>query len=159
MAADQVRALKWGVKESFRSYVENAGGSIAVSEGATRDGDGAFVFPASGDGGLAIGADGRPDGAGAFEGEVRFEAHGGMLKVAFAAPSLEVVEGGASITVAGAVGGRRVQLADLDLAQATTDAEALVIPAKLAKDGWRILGDHYGPATPLDPVRLILRRP
>jgi len=51
-----------------------------------------------------------------------------------------------------------VRLADLDLAGMTTGADMeLVIPAKLSKEGWRILGDHYPPMTPLDPVRLRLR--
>ncbi|MEJ0064692.1 MAG: hypothetical protein WDM85_04045 [Caulobacteraceae bacterium] len=54
---------------------------------------------------------------------------------------------------------RRVELAQLDFAAATVaDDGALVIPAKLARDGWRVLGDHYPPSTPLDPVRLKLAR-
>ena len=36
-------SLTWGVKASFRSYVEAAGGSTVLSDGATRGKDGSFV--------------------------------------------------------------------------------------------------------------------
>jgi hypothetical protein len=50
--------LEWGLKQSFRAYVEGAGGSIAVGEGTTRTADGAFAFAAApGDTGLSV-ADG-----------------------------------------------------------------------------------------------------
>jgi hypothetical protein len=32
----------------------------------------------------------------------------------------------------------------------------MVVPTKLSRDGWRLLGDHYAPMTPLDPLRLKL---
>jgi hypothetical protein len=52
---------------------------------------------------------------------------------------------------------RRVELAQLDLAAATiADDGEWVIPAKLSRDGWQVLGDHYPQSTPLDPVRLKL---
>ena len=38
--------LIWGVKESFRQYVEAAEGSITVADGADRNADGTFVFEA-----------------------------------------------------------------------------------------------------------------
>ena len=36
--------LIWGVKASFRSYVEAAGGSITLSDGATQTEDGTFIL-------------------------------------------------------------------------------------------------------------------
>lgn len=151
--------LEWGLKQSFRAYVEAAGGAIETGEGATRTADGPFTFPpASGDTGLALGADGKPVGTARFVGEVRFEAHGGMLKVFLADPAIEVGPNGGVVTVAdSAARDRRVTLAmlDLDGAQAGEDGE-LVIPTKLAMDGWQVLGDHYPPMTPLDPLRLKL---
>jgi hypothetical protein len=54
---------------------------------------------------------------------------------------------------------RRVDLAQLDLAAATiADDGAWVIPTKLSRDGWQVLGDHYAPSTPLDPVRVRVAR-
>lgn len=152
--------LTWGVKQSFRGYVEGAGGAIEVGQGAGRAADGAFTFAAAPGEGLTLGADGRPQGVGRFAGEVRFEAHGGMLSVFLADPSVEIGPSGAVVTVADSPERlSRLELAQLDLAAATTGADGeIVIPATLSRDGWRILGDHYPPMTPLDPVRLTLRR-
>jgi hypothetical protein len=158
MALDQPM-LVWGVKQSFRAYVEGAGGVIEAGGGATRTGDGGFSFAAATGSGLTLGADGRPVGTGGFVGEVRFEAHGGMLKVFLADPAVEIGPEGAAITVADSPArDRRVELALLDLTAVTQDGDSLVIPTKLSRDGWRVLGDHYPQMTPLDPVRLTLSR-
>jgi|ERR1700722_15915035 hypothetical protein len=150
--------LSWGLKQSFRSYVESAGGSIETGEGAERDADGAFTFAAAGGNGLKLGAGDKPEGVAKFLGEVRCEAHGGMLKVFLADPSVEIGPAGAVLTVAdSAARDRRLELAQLDLAAATlADDGAWVIPARLSRDGWQVMGDHYSPMTPLDPVRLRL---
>ncbi len=151
--------LTWGVKQSFRAYVEGSGGVIEVGEGARRAADGEFVFASAPGAGLRLNADGKPEGAGRFLGEVRCQAHGGMLDVFLADPGVEVGPAGAAVTVADSrTRDRRVELALLDLAAAKVGDEGeIVIPAKLSKDGWRILGDHYLPSTPLDPLRLKLR--
>ena len=160
MASDQrasVATLIWGVKQSFRAYVEGSGGAIDTGAGAERGPDGAFVFAAAPGPRLTINSDGKPQGRGDFVGEVRFEAHGGMLKVFLADPALEVSEAGARITVADSEERVvRLELAVLDLDGASRDGGDLVIPTKLSRDGWRVLGDHYPPMTPLDPARLRL---
>jgi len=155
---DEVAKLSWGLKQSFRAYVEGAGGAIETGEGAQRSTDGAFTFPAAPGEGLKLGVDGKPEGVGRFVGEVRCEAHGGMLKVFLADPSVEIGLAGAVVAVADTrARDRRVELAELDLAAATVaDDGAWVIPAKLSRDGWQVLGDNYPPSTPLDPVRLKL---
>ncbi|HEX4741311.1 MAG TPA: HtaA domain-containing protein, partial [Caulobacteraceae bacterium] len=126
--------------------------------GAQRAADGVFTFAAAPGEGLKLGSDGKPEGVGRFVGEVRCEAHGGMLKVFLADPSVEIGPAGAVLSVADTPArDRRVQLALLDLAAATiADDGELVIPTKLSRDGWQVLGDHYLPSTPLDPVRLKL---
>jgi len=146
-------ALGWGVKQSFRNYVESAGGTIEFGAGAAREADGAFTFVPAGDG-LTLSPDGRPQGVARFQGELRFEAHGGMLKVFMADPAIEIGEAGAFVTVAETPErDKRVELARLDLTKATqADSGALTIPTVMARDGWRVLGDHYLPGTPLDPV-------
>ena len=153
--------LEWGLKQSFRAYVEGAGGSIETGEGVGRTPDGAFVFAAApGDAGVRLGADGKPQGVGRFLGEVRCQAHGGMLKVTLADPSVEIGPQGGAVTVVDPFAREnRVELAVLELDAATVgDDGDIVIPTKLSKDGWRVLGDHYAPTTPLDPVRLKLAR-
>ena len=81
--------LTWGVKESFRQYVEAAGGSITISDGATRNADGSFLFNAETEGDLAIASDGSVSGSQAFAGTVSFEAHGGMLKSTLSGLAIE----------------------------------------------------------------------
>jgi hypothetical protein len=152
-------SLEWGLKQSLRGYVEGAGGSIETGDGVARTADGAFVFAAApGDAGLALGADGKPAGAGRFVGEVRCEAHGGMLKVFLADPAVEIGPDGGVLTVADGPGrDSRVALAVLDPDAVSRDGDgAFVIPAKVSRDGWRVLPDHYPPGTPLDPLRIRL---
>lgn len=157
MDGRQVTALVWGVKESFRRYVEGAGGVIETSAGAQRAADGAIVF-AAGEDRLTLGADGSLEGRGAFLGEVRFEAHGGMLAVRLIDPSIEIGPTAAIITAADTPArDYRVEVARLDLAAAETNAAGeLVVPVTLAIEGSHLLGGHYPPTTPLDPVRLAL---
>lgn len=157
MTASRQPSLVWGVKQSFRSYVEAVGGVIEAQGGAERATDGAFVFAPAPDSGFSLDADGRPQGRGAFLGEVRFEGHGGMLSVFLADPAVEIGPAGAVLTVAdSAARTRRLEIARLDLAAATTgEAGDLVIPTALTADGAQLLGDHYPPMTPVDPVRLV----
>lgn len=158
MASDPVRltTLSWGVKQSFRGYVEAAGGVIETGAGAERDVDGGFIFVAAPGEGLTLGDDGRPQGQARFTGEVRFEAHGGMLKVCLADPILDIGPTGAVLTAFDTPARtHRMEIAKLDLAAITQgDAGELVIPASLAMDGIQVLGDHYPLGAPLDPVRL-----
>ena len=59
----QYTKLTWGVKESFRQYVEAAGGSITATDGATRNADGSFQFSAETEGDFAIASDGTVSGS------------------------------------------------------------------------------------------------
>ena len=152
----RVTALHWGVKQSFRAYVEGAGGTIATDGGAERISSGEIAFAAGGDG-LTVGANGSLQGSGSFAGEVRFEAHGGMLSVRLSDLSLDVDAEGASLKVADERG-KPLEIARLDLAAAAVEDGDLVIPARLSIDGSYLLGDHYPPRTVVDPVRLKLAR-
>ena len=150
-------ALGWGVKESFRGYVEAMGGTISLSGPVERGADGGFVFSPEAGAALTLGADGRPEGQARFCGEVRFDAHGGMLKVSVADPAVEIDAASANLTVADPwAPGRRMAIAKLELAAAVADGGVLVIPAAATLDGMQLLGDHYPPGTALDPVRLRL---
>ncbi|HEX2562023.1 HtaA domain-containing protein [Phenylobacterium sp.] len=150
-------ALAWGVKQSFRSYVEAVGGKIELVGSVERATDGGFVFARDGDATLTLDPDGRPQGRAQFSGEVRFEAHGGMLKVAIADPAFEFEGAAGGLTVADPwAPGKRMTIAKLDPAAAVTEAGELVVPAVTTLDGMQLLGDHYPPGTQLDPVRLKL---
>ena len=144
--SDQIKpatSLQWGVKQSFRNYVGMAGGTTEVGAGAQQTEDGAFVFAAA-DGDLALDAEGKLQGRGGFTGEVKFQAHGGMLSVFLADPAIEVDDKGAALTVADtAKRDYRVEVARLDLAAMTTEPSGeIVIPVGLSIEGSRLLGDH-----------------
>ena len=149
MAIDR---LIWGVKQSFRAYVEGSGGTIATTDGAGRADDGTFVFQAADDSDLAIGADGVLSGVGRFRGQVAFKAHGGMLSVTLTDPWIEATADGGVLSVA-ETATRRTAIAKLDAAALAGDERA-ELPAVITLDGMMIVGDHYPPGTPLDPVRL-----
>jgi hypothetical protein len=150
--------LVWGVKQSFRNYVEATGGTIGVAGEAERLDDGAFAFVPAPGATSALDAEGRPAGSVAFLGEVRFQAHGGMLSVFLADPSIEPDAEGAVLMVADAPSRKyRIPIARLDLSAAEPLAEGgLSIPAAVTIEGMQLLGDHYPPRTPLDPVRIRL---
>ncbi|MBR7620985.1 HtaA domain-containing protein [Phenylobacterium sp. 20VBR1] len=156
MAAQTVKTLTWGVKQSFRAYVEGAGGTIEAGAGAQRTADGGFTFDAAPDSSLTVDADGKLTGRGLFLGEVQFAAHGGMLKVALVDPILEITDAGALLTVADHVSRTyRLEAARLDLGVANTEPSGeVVLPAALMMFGCQWLGDHYPAGTPLDPVQL-----
>lgn len=68
-------SFTWGVKESFRNYVEGniARGAITVKDGASRSG-GSVVYPAS-----ASSITGDSKGVVRFGGTVNFTGHNGVL--------------------------------------------------------------------------------
>lgn len=152
----RVGRLSWGVKQSFRQYVEMSGGSVTVGGGAARDEDGGFVFAALPGFDLSLNDAGRPTGSGRFAGEIGFEAHGGMLRMSLAELGVETGANGLVLTCAdGPAKDRRVEIARLDADAITVEPDGAVsIPAKITLDGMMILGDHYPPGTVLDPVRL-----
>jgi hypothetical protein len=146
--------LIWGVKASFRNYVEAAEGSITLSDGATRAEDGAFVFAAEPNGDLIIAADGSATGAMRFQGTVTFEAHGGMLKATLKELAIEASEDGLVLTVLdGPMNKRRCAVAELDLI-AIDSGSSVTMNSKITMDGMYQIADNYPPGTELDPVQL-----
>lgn len=146
--------LNWGVKASFRSYVEAAEGTITLSDGATRAADGTFVFNALPGGDLAITADGRATGSARFQGTVTFEAHGGMLRATLAELGLETRTDGIVLTALEApMNKNRCVIATLGAADAVENG-AVTMGAAITLDGMFQIADNYPPGTTLDPVRL-----
>ena len=145
--------LTWGVKASFRNYVEAAGGKITVSDGATRTDDGSFELNALPGGDLSIDADGSASGSMRFEGTIAFEAHGGMLNSTLSEIALEVIDGDLVITVLEAPMNQG-RCAVAKLGGAETDGDAIVLKSEITMDGMYQIADNYPPGTELDSVQL-----
>lgn len=146
--------LTWGVKASFRSYVESAGGSVKVTDGATRIEDGSITFPAKPDGDLAIAADGSATGAMRFLGSVSFDAHGGMLKSTLTELGVEAGEQGLVLTaLEGPMNKDRCTIAELEAIDIGAD-NVVQLGAKITLDGMYQIADNYPPGTELDPLIL-----
>ncbi|MEQ8691894.1 MAG: HtaA domain-containing protein [Pseudomonadales bacterium] len=146
--------LTWGVKASFRSYVEAAGGSVELSDGATRAADGAFVFEAAPGGDLAIASDGSATGSIRFLGTVTFDAHGGMLKATLSELGLEAGPDGLVLTALEAPANQdRCAIANLSVIEVSADDNA-TLRAEITMDGMYQIADNYPPGTELDPVLL-----
>ncbi|MFG2182630.1 HtaA domain-containing protein [Streptomyces abikoensis] len=139
--------LGWGLKKSFRDYVEGgfANGAIKVTDGAQRAGDGSFAF-ADGKGTYDMSTHAVSS---TFKGGVRFTGHDGELDITFADLKLAGDAGGktgritADVTKDGATQDD-VPIAALDLAAAkrTMGAGGKVtfdgIPATLTAEGAKV---------------------
>lgn len=146
--------LTWGVKASFRGYVEAAEGSITLSDGATHAEDGTFVFMAQPGGDLSIAADGSATGTMRFNGTVTFEAHGGMLKSTLTELGLEAGDDGLVLTVLdGPMNKSRCAVAELGPVEVSA-AGGMTIASKITIDGMYQIADNYPPGTELDPIFL-----
>jgi len=146
--------LTWGVKESFRQYVEAAGGSITTSDGATRNADGSFLFNAETEGDLAITSDGTVSGSQAFAGTVSFEAHGGMLKSTLSGLAIEAGGDGLMLSaLEGPMNESRCKIAKLAHNHTDDDGNPH-FSAEITLDGMFQIADNYPPGTALDDVML-----
>ena len=146
--------LIWGVKESFRQYVEAAEGSITVADGADRNAVGSFVFVAIEGGNFAIAADGTASGIQQFSGTVIFEAHGGMLKSVISGLAIESGSEGITLSaLEGSLNESRCHIAKLGRLEDSEDG-VLRFSAEITLDGMFQIADNYPPGTILDDVIL-----
>lgn len=146
--------MHWGVKASFRSYVEAAEGTITLTDGATRAEDGTFVFGAVPGGDLSIAADGTASGSTRFQGTVAFEAHGGMLKSTLTELAVEATADGMVLTALQApMNSSRCAIAKLGPPEVGADG-AVTLGAVITLDGMFQIADNYPPGTVIDPVHL-----
>ena len=146
--------LTWGVKASFRGYVEAAGGSITLDDGATRTEDGSIVFTAVPGGDLDIAPDGSASGAMRFKGAVNFKAHGGMLDATLNELGIEAGPEGLVLTVLEApMNQGRCAIATLGPVELDENGGA-TLGSQITMDGMYQIADNYPPGTELDPVRL-----
>ena len=147
--------LIWGVKESFRQYVEAAEGSITVADGAGRNEDGTFVFEAIEGGNFATAADGTASGIQEFLGTVVFEAHGGMLKSVISGLAIESGPEGTTLSaLESPLNESRCHIAKLGHLEDSEDG-VLRFSAEITLDGMFQIADNYPPGTILDDVTLV----
>ena len=168
-AADAIGGtLDWGVKASFRNYINGpiAHGSIEVREPATLNGDGTFRFDDAT--GTADGEAGTAELG--FAGEVYFSGHdygaGPLLELTITDPRV-TVDGEDGVLVADVVSKSLdsgelvtyddVELAALDLSAAplTVDGDTVSVsgaPATLTEDGVPAFANFYEAGVELDPV-------
>lgn len=166
--ADGAGALDWGVKASFRNYIENgpAAGTIETTDPAERNEDGTFRFD------LGTGLDFVDDGDvfAPFDGGVHFSGHGGALDLVLTEPRVDV-DGTTGTIVVDAVSKELespesetfddVVMATLDLSGVTPTADGdqiryADIPATLTDDGADAFGGFYQAGGDLDPVTFVV---
>ncbi|MGW8952801.1 HtaA domain-containing protein [Streptomyces sp. NPDC055709] len=157
--------LTWGVKESWRTYVDNTcGGDITPAGGATRNGQ-VYDF---GFGRAELDQTARTADAG-FVGSVLFEcaAHGINWTVSDVKVKATGTSGKLVVDVTTPKGTKNdVTFADLDLSGADYNAKDGVVtlknvPAELTKDGAAQFAgpngeEFYPPGTVIDPVTVAL---
>jgi hypothetical protein len=149
-----IQRMTWGVKASFRGYVEAAGGTIQISDGVTRDTGGAFVFAARPGGDLNLAGEGAPTGSVRFQGTVAFDAHGGMLRSTLTELGVDAGPDGLVLTAAQTPGSEaRVAIAQLTRTQGSS-ADSVTLDCVITLDGMFQIADNYPPGTLLDPVHL-----
>ena len=158
--------LDWGVKQSFRNYVENgpAMGEITTANGAERSPDGTFRWP------LTAGTYDARAGTGELRstGTVRFFGHAGALEVAVTDPRVEFGAGGATLYAdvrsRGMGDGELKDYPNVDLV--TLDAAAVApvagnagvrydaLPSTLTANGSPAFAGFYPAGTAFDPITL-----
>ncbi|WP_436794259.1 HtaA domain-containing protein [Actinospongicola halichondriae] len=168
MPVDGDGALDWGVKASFRNYIENgpAAGTVETVDPAERNEDGTFRFEL--DAGLDfVDVD---DVFAPFAGGVHFSGHAGSLDLVITEPRVDV-DGTTGTLVVDAVSKELespesqtfddVVLATLDLRDVTPTADDdrvryADIPATLTEDGADAFGGFYEAGEALDPVTFVI---
>ena len=160
--AAQSTNLTWGLKESFRSYIQGpiAHGEITAEGGVTFDGE-TFTFPAgSGSGDSA-------DGTAliAYPGSITFSGHGGLLQITVSDLRLQIDSATTGTIVATVVSksldsGEFETFTGIDLAEVTLNGADVAegdlrirnAPATLTGPGASGFAGFYEAGTPLDPV-------
>jgi hypothetical protein len=149
-------ALVWTVKESLLAYVNRSGGRICVVRPAYPGLTG-FAFPHVQTTGHAAGAV-SPGAAPArveFGGGVALSAHGGVLDILLAEPTLVFADGSAFLHLhpeERAEAGHRDAVARLRAVPEASTGETVAFAPLLTDAGFALFGRVYPPGTALDPL-------
>jgi hypothetical protein len=165
-------ALDWGFKASFRAYVQTGNGNppIAVSNGATRNADGTFKFPATG--GTYDAATGATTVH--YGGTVVFSYPAHFFSITLANPTVVVDGAGGSLLadVDLETSGGGFEPVHVDQAQVATLGTAGASPAvsgdtvtwtnlvtTMTETGAAAFAGFYGAGTVLDPLSFAFTAP
>ncbi|MFE6869671.1 HtaA domain-containing protein [Kitasatospora sp. NPDC057692] len=158
-------ALDWGVKASFRTYIESPasqGGAIELTGGATRNADGTFHF------GLASAKYDLTTHtlSSSFTGGVHFTAHHGALDVALS--DLRITTAGTAGTLTADTASKESMGAsevtkrdDVPLVTFTVGRDTTTgVPtaAKLTEEGAKAFAGFYQAGADMDPLALLLKQ-
>ncbi|MFF2078638.1 HtaA domain-containing protein [Kitasatospora sp. NPDC058162] len=158
-------ALDWGVKASFRSYIEgqaSQGAAVELTGGATRNADGTFRF------GLAKATYdlGTHALSSTFTGGVHFTAHHGALDVALS--DLRITTSGTTGTLTAdtaskeSVGATEITRRDdvplVTFAVGRDTTTGVPTAAKLTEQGARAFAGFYQAGADMDPLSLLLKQ-
>lgn len=142
--------LRWRVAPAFDDYVRNRTGDgiVTLSEGASRDEDGCYYFPA--DEPSSDAQDLR------FQGAVEFRAYLGVLSVRIAQPSLHLRPGIMSMHIADDAGptGTRLELATATIEPGTV--REVTLDLRLTERGSELFLGKYPVGAPLAPLSIVL---
>ncbi|GAA0439852.1 hypothetical protein Aca07nite_48400 [Actinoplanes capillaceus] len=156
-------SLDWGFKASFRAYVSTGNGNppIATSNGATRNADGTFDFPATG--GTYDAAAGTATVS--YGGTVVFSYPAHLFEITVSNPTLVVDGDGtgslkADVDLAAQNGGTDQHLDQAEIATLVTTAPTVTdgdvsfnaLAATLTASGASAFAGFYPAGTALDPV-------
>ncbi|MFT4081143.1 MAG: HtaA domain-containing protein [Nocardioides sp.] len=146
--------LHWGIKDSFLDYVASTrDGQCTVGGGASPSPSGVFLFEPD-----RLARSAWPERR--FTGEVRFEAHGGMLFVRVVDPWISVEDGQGVLSVLdpdSPDAQARLTLATFALDVALIDPEQpwAVSDVRLAAAGTSIFDDVYPEREPFAPLLVV----
>ncbi|MDO5754240.1 HtaA domain-containing protein [Arthrobacter sp.] len=154
-AVEATGSLDWGVKESFRNYLNLAftKGSTVLDGGATANADGTFHFPAA-----TVDASAQLL---SFDGSVSFSGHEGQLAVKISDIRLDLARGSlvADVASKALAGEGTVMYDDVDLTTVGSGAVFVdgnitgnVLPTALTALGVPAFADFYKEGDVFDPV-------
>jgi hypothetical protein len=139
-------SLTWGIKESFREYLEMLPDArTEVSSGASLTAEGLLAFP------LERAVDVNGGTCFQFSGTVAITAHGGELSVVVSRPEVVLTGSGGRLRIS-AREGDIAHLSDV-----TRSSHAITAVCELSAEGaiWLLAG-YYQEGDLLDPITLVL---
>lgn len=133
--------LVWGMKESFRDYIQSMDGTIAATAPACFL-EGIQYFPAAGPA--------ETDSNGVvrrFKGTVTFVAHGGLLRLEIRDPRIVTADGNSRVLIGDETDTTEIGLIENFILNSPC-------PVRLTPGGARLLQGYYPAGTELDPLEV-----
>jgi hypothetical protein len=148
----ETTALAWGVRTSFRRYVERVALGAVIPDGEVGSlPDGRFYFPVR-----EVNLFDRDalDAEVAFSGGLRFLGHAGMIDLRLGELELKLTGGTGTLRTSSRGGAR--DLVDVQVTHASADDRltALVLRSRLAAGAEELFDDAYAAATTFDDLEV-----